>query len=42
MQPADILRRDFATIFEIYGMTEGGGACMLEAHKYRETAPAKY
>ncbi|MGC1523438.1 MAG: class I adenylate-forming enzyme family protein, partial [Steroidobacteraceae bacterium] len=29
-----VLRRWPGGLTEIYGMTEGGGACMLEAHKY--------
>jgi long-chain acyl-CoA synthetase len=29
-----VLRRWPGGLIEIYGMTEGGGACMLEAHKY--------
>jgi acyl-CoA synthetase (AMP-forming)/AMP-acid ligase II len=31
---ADILRRWPGGLVESYGMTEGGGACMLEAHNY--------
>ncbi len=31
---ADILKRWPGGLVEIYGMTEGGGACLLEAHKY--------
>jgi acyl-CoA synthetase (AMP-forming)/AMP-acid ligase II len=30
-----LLERWPGGLTEIYGMTEGGGACMLEAHKYR-------
>jgi long-chain acyl-CoA synthetase len=30
-----VLRRWPGGLIEIYGMTEGGGACMLEAHRYR-------
>jgi long-chain acyl-CoA synthetase len=30
-----VLQRWPGGLIEIYGMTEGGGACMLEAHKYR-------
>jgi long-chain acyl-CoA synthetase len=29
-----VLRRWPGGLIEIYGMTEGGGACMLEAHKF--------
>ncbi len=31
---ADILKRWPGGLVEIYGMTEGGGICLLEAHKY--------
>jgi acyl-CoA synthetase (AMP-forming)/AMP-acid ligase II len=31
---ADILRRWPGGLVEFYGMTEGGGTCMLEAHKF--------
>ena len=31
---AEVLRRWPGGLVEIYGMTEGGGACLLEAHKY--------
>jgi long-chain acyl-CoA synthetase len=31
-----LLERWPGGLTEIYGMTEGGGACMLEAHKYRD------
>ena len=31
---ADILKRWPGGLVEIFGMTEGGGACILEAHKY--------
>jgi acyl-CoA synthetase (AMP-forming)/AMP-acid ligase II len=31
---ADIVTRWPGGLVEIYGMTEGGGACLLEAHKY--------
>lgn len=31
---ADIIKRWPGGLVEIYGMTEGGGVCLLEAHKY--------
>lgn len=31
---ADVLKRWPGGLVEIYGMTEGGGVCLLEAHKY--------
>jgi acyl-CoA synthetase (AMP-forming)/AMP-acid ligase II len=31
---AEVLRRWPGGLIEIYGMTEGGGACMLEAHRF--------
>jgi len=31
---ADVLRRWPGGLVEIYGMTEGGGTCMLEAHRH--------
>jgi long-chain acyl-CoA synthetase len=31
-----VLRRWPGGLIEIYGMTEGGGACMLEAHRHRD------
>jgi acyl-CoA synthetase (AMP-forming)/AMP-acid ligase II len=31
-----VLQRWPGGLIEIYGMTEGGGACMLEAHKHRD------
>jgi acyl-CoA synthetase (AMP-forming)/AMP-acid ligase II len=31
---ADVLRRWPGGLIELYGMTEGGGTCILEAHKY--------
>jgi long-chain acyl-CoA synthetase len=31
-----VLERWPGGLIEIYGMTEGGGACMLEAHKHRD------
>jgi long-chain acyl-CoA synthetase len=33
---ADILKRWPGGLVEIYGMTEGGGVCLLEAHKYSD------
>jgi len=30
---ADVIRRWPGGLIELYGMTEGGGSCMLEAHK---------
>src|SRR3569832_2747517 len=31
---ADILQRWPGALIEFYGMTEGGGTCILEAHNY--------
>src|SRR5260370_28140682 len=32
---ADVLERWPGGLVEFYGMTEGGGVCVLEAHRYR-------
>jgi acyl-CoA synthetase (AMP-forming)/AMP-acid ligase II len=33
---ADVVRRWPGGLVEIYGLTEGGGVCLLEAHKYTD------